>query len=153
MKHILTLLVMIGLSYHLIDAQNKHSIYDEINQIKREGSAYDDSVSTPPQYENSWRGYIEYINSQPLNQTASTPLFASSKYKGYGDSKYDKGLTFFDEMSSDSGSLENLRNKARQKEQKKIVLNISIGVAVLALIIFLVRRSNYLKLDSDETNK
>ena len=36
-------------------------------------------------------------------------MFASGKFAGYGESQYDKGLTFFDEMSDTGGSLENLR--------------------------------------------
>ena len=83
------------------------SVYDEINQIKKEGSVYDDATKTS---QSDWlTGYKAALNATPINQTPQAPMFASGKFAGYGESQYDKGLTFFDEMSDTGGSLENLR--------------------------------------------
>ena len=83
------------------------SVYDEINQIKKEGSVYDDATQTS---QSDWlTGYKAALNATPINQTPQAPMFASGKFAGYGESQYDKGLTFFDEMSDTGGSLENLR--------------------------------------------
>ena len=84
------------------------SIYDEINQIKKEGSSYDESLGTDPS-SIGFGAFKKHLNSTPLNKQYLGPDFASSKFAGYGNSKYDKGLTVFDEMSDTGGSLENLR--------------------------------------------
>ena len=84
------------------------SIYDEINKIKKEGSSYDEGLGTDTS-SGGFEAFKAHLNSTPLNSQYLGPDFASSKFKGYGESKYDKGLTVFDEMSDSAGSLENLR--------------------------------------------
>lgn len=80
------------------------SIYDEINEIKKFGNEYDNikdsNQFTPEEY------LAQRRNSR--NASADIPLF-SEKFIGYGDSKYDKGLSFHGEMNPNSRSLEDLR--------------------------------------------
>lgn len=120
------------------------------SQTNEEDIIYSDTIQTSKS--SNWLAeYKAYLNSKPINQTPQVPLFASEKFKGYGESKYDKGLTYFDEMSG--SNIEEMRATAREKEYKKIAINIVVGVLVIGLIIILLKRSNYLKLDKDETKK
>lgn len=119
------------------------------SQTNEEDIIYSDTIETQS---SDWLAeYKAYLNSKPINQTPQVPLFASEKFKGYGESKYDKGLTFFDEISG--SNIEEMRTKARQEEHKKIAINIVVGVLVIGLIVILLRRANYLKPDKNETNK
>lgn len=135
MRHIFTLLIFLGFPILFIYSQS-----DSLSiQSNDKGTA------------NSQGGandFIKHLNSQPLNKQYIAPVFAGEQYADYGESKHDKGLTFLDEMSGNN--LQEMRNQAEKKEQKKIILNIIIGITVLGLIIFLVRRSNNSKLDKDE---
>ncbi len=119
------------------------------SQTNEEDTIYSDTAQTS---QSDWlTGYKAALNAAPINQTPQVAMFASEKFKGYGESKYDKGLTYFDEISG--SNIEEMRTKARQEEQKKITINIVIGVLVIGLIVILLRRGNYLKPNKDETNK
>ncbi len=119
------------------------------SQTNEEDTIYSDTAQTSTS--GGFEAFKAHLNATPINQTPQVPMFASEKFKGYGESKYDKGLTYFDEISG--SNIEEMRTKARQEEQKKITINIVIGVLVIGLIVILLRRGNYLKPNKDETNK
>lgn len=118
-------------------------------QTNEEDIIYSDTIQTSPSL--GFEAFKKHLNSTPLNKQYLGPDFASEKFKGYGESKYDKGLTFFDEISG--SNIEEMRAKARQEEHKKIAINIVVGVLVIGLIVILLRRASYLKPNKDETNK
>lgn len=140
MKHIFTLLIFIVIPILFINAQKDNSSIQSNN-------------GTATTQQGGFEAWVNHLNSKPLNDQYIAPSFAGGQYADYGESVHDKGLTWLDEMSDTSGSLEEMRAKAKEKEQKKIISNIIIGTAVLSMIIFLVRRSKYFKLNENETNK
>lgn len=87
------------------------SIYKDINKIKREGSEYNNN--TPSQEKNA-ADIFNIHSKERYSNTINTPMFLSDKWKGYGESKYDKGLSFIDDIanidSNTEDSLENLRS-------------------------------------------
>ena len=85
------------------------SIYDEINKIKQEGNEYEQT--TPKEIDplsNEYYKKFEQSIYNRANEQAQTRRFASEKFEGYGDSKYDKGLSVIYEGDS-FGSLEDRR--------------------------------------------
>ena len=86
------------------------SIYKDINKIKREGSEYN---NTPSQEKNA-ADIFNIHSKERYSNTINTPMFLSDKWKEYGESKYDKGLSFIDDIvnvdSNTEDSLENLRS-------------------------------------------
>jgi hypothetical protein len=91
------------------------SVYDEINRIKRQGSEYDNKMSTPAlsgSDDTDISTYDDYLISR--HQRAPGKLapinpFMSGRYSGYGKSQYDKGLTFMDDLVSNPRSLSQVR--------------------------------------------
>lgn len=144
------LLITISLS-NLIAA----SVYDEINQIKREGSEYDASLNSSvptlsPEAQSAL--FPALVHGQKGINKFESGHIGDRIDPDFGNSKYDKGLTADDLLYSDR-TLEGIRNERRNEEMKKISINILIGITIIGFIVFLVRRSNNLKSKSDEINK
>lgn len=145
----------------LKESAKKASIYDEINEIKREDSNYDDT-------HDSKGNVTAKIKDAPLDvQMAlspwrvkgannlvgwSQPFIGDKVDPDFGNSKYDKRLTA-DDLLYSGRSLEDIRAERRNEEIKKITINAIIGIMLICFIIFLLRRSNYFKSKSNETNK
>ena len=133
MKHIVILLGFIGLSYGLINAQSKRSIYDEIDRIKREGNVYE---ASPDFQVGSW------VPRATSNEgvMAKTPIFVGldPRLKDFGKSKYDTGISY---MQLDNRSLEDIRAERRQAEQKSVTVSILIIAGLSILVIYLIESS------------
>ena len=111
------------------------SIYDEINQIKREGNPYDYTPVDPSSYRvgsiNDLAGTVRDTRMESLD----TPHYVGKGYglEDFGNSQYDKDyMTSFQDLQN--GSLENLR-ASRQSWYDQIGNNL-VNMGVIATTTF-----------------
>lgn len=83
---------------------------EEINRIKREGSEYDAGLinSSAPAPTGNFNDLFDDLQRRHPSHSSLNAPFMSEEWAEYGQSKYDRGLSFMDDVA-DTGSLNNLR--------------------------------------------
>ena len=124
---------------------NVASTNEEVNRIKRVGNPNERSWRTPltPE-EEAWlgdsdaRNLFRHRGLDDVWQRSPTFIGADPRLEGFGESKYDKGILL---SQLDNKSLEDIRAKKRQEEQKSRMTTILIIVGASALVLYLIKRS------------
>ena len=131
-------------------------IYDVIDSLKQHGTVYDagmiksSDASIPAPTGNATKLLKRMQNRNPSRVDAPSP-FMSSKWGDYGNSKYDKGLSFMDDIAN-TGSLDDIRN---DKDNNITAMLIILVIIVVVMLLFLLttRKSKTLEDKNDNSNR
>jgi len=119
---------------------NANDILDDINEIKRTGSPYDQAMSelgtfTP----EAQRALFPHLGTPPsqLSGMGTTPQHIGGIVPGYGDSKHDSKMNWSEVINDDSGrSLNDSRREIAKKDKNDISVEF-IVIMIISILIFL----------------
>ena len=118
------------------EIESKINIYKELEVIKKEANPYDEEIQLSS-FEQTF-AHISYT------RRSNKPMFvgADPKLQGFGESKYDKGITMDDLKDK---SLEDIRKERRNEEitsiTKAVIINLLIASCIIGFIFYLIKSS------------